>query len=271
MPDAGGLLRRAVLTGVRRGGGGLPDVELTVRGVVTDAERLRRYDQVCGFRLTDALPPTYPHVLAFPLALELMARPGFPLPLVGLVHVANTIEVLRPVDRAESLDFTVRAENLRTHERGQAFDLLATATVDGSVVWRGRSEYLRRTSSPKAGRAREEAPTPAAVWRIGTDVGHRYADVSGDRNPIHTSTLAARLFGFPRRIAHGMWSKARCLAFFEGRLPGAYTVDVSFRAPVLLPSSVGFSATPTADGWTFALHSRRPHLTGSVRRQARSR
>ena len=61
-----------------------------------------------------------------------------------------------------------------------------------------------------------------------------------------------------------MWSKARCLAALEGRLPDAYTVDVAFKLPVPLPSTVAFSATP---GWDFALHDRsgRPHLTGTVR------
>jgi acyl dehydratase len=95
-------------------------------------------------------------------------------------------------------------------------------------------------------------------------VGVRYAAVSGDHNPIHTSRLAARLLGFPRPIAHGMWSKARCLASLEGRLPDAYTVDVAFKLPILLPARVGFAASPA---WTFALHdarSGRPHLVGTV-------
>jgi acyl dehydratase len=102
------------------------------------------------------------------------------------------------------------------------------------------------------------------VWEVGRDAGRRYAAVSGDRNPIHLSRLAARAFGFPRAIAHGMWAKARCLAAFEGRLPAAYTVEVAFRAPILLPARVGFTVT----GQDFALHDARggrPHLTGTIR------
>jgi acyl dehydratase len=82
--------------------------------------------------------------------------------------------------------------------------------------------------------------------------------VSGDHNPIHLHRLTARLFGFRRAIAHGMWSMARCLAFHEGRLPDAYTVDVRFKAPILLPATV--SLTAAEDG--FELWSGRPHLTG---------
>lgn len=96
-------------------------------------------------------------------------------------------------------------------------------------------------------------------------MGTEYARVSGDHNPIHTSRLGARLFGFGRPIAHGMWSKARCLAALENRLPAAYTVEVGFKLPVPLPSTVAFSAVPGRD---FTLHDARtgrPHLVGTVR------
>jgi acyl dehydratase len=99
-------------------------------------------------------------------------------------------------------------------------------------------------------------------------VGADYAAVSSDRNPIHTSRLMARAFGFPRPIAHGMWSKARCLAALEGRLPDAYAVDVSFKLPILLPARVALSTGVDGGcGWRFALHdakSGKPHLTGLV-------
>jgi acyl dehydratase len=134
------------------------------------------------------------------------------------------------------------------------------------VVWRETSTYLRRTGNgtgPGIARRTESRPvgTPRARWRVPDDIGRRYADVSGDHNPIHLHPLTARLFGFRRAIAHGMWSLARCLAYYEGRLPDAYTVDVAFRTPILLPATV--SLTATAD--TFALHDHRtgkPHLAG---------
>lgn len=276
MPDVGGMFRRAVVASVRRRGVAsdrLPDTELVVAGVQVDRDRLSRYDSVCGFRVSDTLPATYPHVVAFPLTLDLMTREDFPLPLIGMVHLQNTIEQQRPLAAGEALDLSVRAENLRTHERGRAVDLVVSATVDGKVVWRSRSVYLRRTRAGGRGQdgGRGERPQPpraTAVWRVGVDVGGAYAAVSGDRNPIHTSTIAARLFGFPQRIAHGMWSKARCLSALEGRLPDRFTVDAAFRLPILLPATVAYSAERDARGeWRLALHdakSGRPHLTGTV-------
>ena len=62
---------------------------------VLELSRLADYNRVCGFRLTGTLPVTYPHVLAFPLAMRLMSGSDFPFPVVGLVHVA-TEEIRRP-------------------------------------------------------------------------------------------------------------------------------------------------------------------------------
>jgi len=101
------------------------------------------------------------------------------------------------------------------------------------------------------------------TWSLSGDLGRRYGSVSGDRNPIHIHALSARLFGFPQAIAHGMWTKARALAALEP-LPDAYTVDVSFRRPILLPSRVTFAA----EGERFEVRSAKTpdtiHLEGTV-------
>lgn len=247
----------------------LPDREPARRTVTVDREHLARYDRVCGFRLTDTLPATYPHVLAFPLALRLMSAPDFPLPMAGLVHVANRITVHRPIDAGTPLDLCVSAADLRPHRRGRQFDIVATVVVDGEQAWRGVSTYLRREREGERRDAGGEParPVPSARWTVPARAGTDYAAASGDHNPIHTSRLGARLFGFPRPIAHGMWAGARCLAALEGRLPARYSVDVAFRQPILLPATVAFAAAPAGEGWHFSLRSAggdRVHLTGST-------
>ncbi len=275
LPAAGPLYRRALL-GAMPGFGGrrgdyLPAVELTVGGVAVDPVRLAEYDRVCGFRLTDRLPATFPHVMGFPLALRLLSAAEFPIPLVGLVHIGNRITVHRPLTIADRLEFTTWAEHLRPHDRGRQVDVVLVGSTDGVEVWRGVSTYLGRQRTPGEGERRDrgERPAPPAAtarWRVTPRIGTEYARVSGDHNPIHTSRWGARLFGFPRPIAHGMWSKARCLAALENRLPEAYTVDVAFKLPVPLPGTVAFSAGRDGDGWDFALHDERgrPHLVGTI-------
>ena len=192
-----------------------------------------------------------------------MVRRDFPFPVVGLVHVANRIDVLRPVDAGERLELTVRAADLREHARGRSVDIRATASVGDEVVWRGVSTYLRKEK--RAGpRAPDAAPgdSHGIRWQLGRGVGTAYARVSGDRNPIHTSRLAARAFGYPGPIAHGMWTAARCLAALEGRLPKAYTVEVAFRRPIVLPD---MSLAGTPEEWRVTgARTGTLHLTGEI-------
>jgi hypothetical protein len=237
----------------------LPTAELR-RSVPVDRDRLIRYDRVCGFPLSSALPATYPHVLAFPLAMRLMSAPDFPFGVVGLVHVANRITLHRPLSADTPLDVTVRAVNLRRHDRGRQFDIEASATVSGERAWTGVSTYLRKETPGTNGRDRPALPEPTAVWKVPARIGREYAAVSGDHNPIHISHLGARLFGYPRPIAHGMWSLARCLAALTGRLPAAYTVEVDFKRPLLVPAEVSFSS----DESTFMMFGDVPHLVGRI-------
>lgn len=256
------LYAKAGLTAFARRGGDLPDTALAT-DVVIDRDHLAAYNRVCGFGQGDELPMTYPHVLGFPSQLKLMTGRGFPFALPGLVHIANRITRTRPLSASEAFVLRVHAENPRPHDRGTQFDVITTASVADEVVWTGTSTYLKRGGGSGDREHTSRAPAPTAVWRVPADIGRRYADVSGDKNPIHLHALTAKAFGFPRAIAHGMWSKARCLAAFEGRLPDACTVDVRFKAPILLPANVDFSAEDEHFG-LWDPRTGRPHLTGTI-------
>ena len=259
------------LPGVGGGDRSLPDLELALNDVEIDRQHLIDYQHVCGFLLGDELPATYPHVIAFPLSMELMTDGRFPFPVIGLVHVRNRIEQLRRIGAGERLSVRVRAEALREHDKGTQFDFVAEADASGELAWRSWSTYLHRegggNSSGKSERDQPAPPPVRAVWKLPGDLGRSYASVSGDRNPIHMGRLSARLFGMPRPIAHGMWMKARCLAALAGELPDRFAVDVSFKLPVYLPGKVTFSTWREDGGRAFALHdgkNEKPHLTGAV-------
>jgi acyl dehydratase len=194
----------------------------------------------------------------------------FPFGVIGLVHVENEITQLRPVDAGENFDLRVSTADLRDHDRGRQFDVVASAAVDGEDVWHSKSTYLHREGGgggdSKSG-DRAEPPEPSAIWPVPGDQGRRYAAVSGDSNPIHLYPITARLFGFPKPIAHGMWVKARCLAALDGHVPGAFTVAVRFKLPMLLPAKAAFSTSLDGTTRQFAVHDARsgkPHVSGSV-------
>jgi acyl dehydratase len=271
----------------RRGGAVAPPTRLVLPGVRIDLAKLAAYERVCGYGVgADALPVTYPHVLGFPLAMRLMSARAFPLPLLGLVH--TTVEIIQreALPATGEYELHVYAEGLAPHRRGTEATLVTEVRGGGSLVWESRSTYLARhrtsqtshrtsqtsqtpqTSPTKAyagppsppGEVRKTLPA-MAEWRLGGDLGQRYGAASGDRNPIHLYPLTARLFGFRRPIAHGMWSVARCLA--EHGVPEAEYVKAEFRAPVLLPGVVTYAAK----GGAFELRGEgeRVHLTGEVR------
>jgi acyl dehydratase len=222
---------------VAGGGGAMPDIELEEQGLRAEPERVADYARVCGFRLRDELPPTYPHILAFPLHMKLMTDGSFPFSPVGLVHVANRIEIRRPLRVGEELDLRVRPAE---HEAEGVFTIVTEVRTGGETAWREESTMLHRGGG-RAPRGLEDFDGAfVARWQLPDDLGRRYASVSGDRNPIHMHSLTAKAFGFPRAIAHGMWTKARCLAALEPSLPGAYEVEVEFHKPILLPAQVEF-------------------------------
>ena len=274
-PSMPALFARAVAT-ARGRGGDLPDTRLARTGVRVEAAALAAYDRVCRFPLADTLPATYPHVLAFPLQLALMSDRSFPLALPGLVHVRNRVEVLRPVGAEEALDLEVWAERFARHRSGATVDLCASVSAGGAEVWRSRSTYLARGAKAPEGAPGSDLDLtvgdlerPVATWRVPDDAGRRYAGVSGDVNPIHLSVLTAKAFGFKRAIAHGMWVEARALAALSGRLPEAMAVDVVFKKPLFLPSTVVLStASVDGGGWDLAVRnvgSGAEHLLGTVR------
>jgi acyl dehydratase len=273
---------RLPFIGAGAGGGEVPSLTLSLPHATVDRDRLTAYCRVCAFQLSDSLPATYPHILAFPLHLALMTDPSFPFPAIGLVHISNQITQRRPIRADETLALRVWPTQLEPHPRGRQFSIRTEATVDGEVVWEEVSTNLRRGGGDGGGssatdtRERQSSnrePLPAsATWRLPGDLGRRYAAVSGDINPIHMHSLSARLFGFPSAIAHGMWTKARCLAALSARLPDSFEVEVSFRRPILLPATVEFGEASAEDGSArFEVRDAKkgtPHLDGSLRPQA---
>jgi acyl dehydratase len=264
----------SLLPFVPGGGGEIPDgLDLELAGVSAKPEDVAAYAKVCGFALRDTLPPTYPHMLAFPLHMAVMSDGRFPFGAVGLVHVEISIAQKRPLGIDEEMTIRVRPTKLQPHPKGKTFSLETEVLVDGEVVWESVSTMLRRgkgDGNAKGEKGFESLPEDApasAEWKLDGGLGRRYGGVSGDRNPIHMHSLTAKPLGFPSAIAHGMWTKARALAQLESRLPGSFEVEVRFRKPILLPAKVEFASAEQGEEILFTVRDARkgtPHLDGRV-------
>jgi hypothetical protein len=269
-PSLPRLFARAAVTAKARRGGELPDLTLRRDGASIDREALLDYQRVCGWARSDVLPHTYPHVLGFALQVALMTERTFPLPLPGLVHLENQVTVHRRLTADDLLDLAVHAENLRPHRKGRLVDLVTLVGSGGERVWEGRSTYLCRGPGDQSAAQEQEPPAlpdrpPVGVLRVPETQGRAYARVSGDVNPIHLHALTARAMGFPRAIAHGMWTAARTLAVLGPSTAGSSTSHVWFGRPVFLPSTaelvVDDRGPVTVAGLRSARQGGAPHLT----------
>jgi acyl dehydratase len=289
MPSLSKLYVNAAAAAARRrilgspAGAELPAVGHEVRGVHADVGNLTAYQHLIGETASDVLPAGFIHALAFPVAMSVMNRDDFPLPLLGMIHLRNVVEQRSPVRFTEPLDITARAEALRAHRSGTQLDVVAEVRASGetTVRWRGVSTYLAKgvflpgiDKASAAVRTEDfKAPDPTAVWQLGVDAGRAYAAVSGDFNPIHLSVLSAKALGLRRSIAHGMYLASRALADVGAAKGDSFRWVVSFEAPVFLPARVALDiSTVQTDGaaWlrsdyvAWNPRSGRKHFSGSV-------
>lgn len=266
----------------------LPAARHTVHSARVDLDRLASFQRLVLHSASDYLPSGYVHTFAFPVALSLMARDDFPLPLLGMVHLGNRVQHFRPIHYTEPLTVTAWAENLAGHRSGTQVELVvevrapeaAAADPSGELVWRGQSTYLAkgvfltRFDRPQAPAQRPDfvPPQPTALWRLGADAGRNYAMVSGDFNPIHLSRLSAKALGMKRSLAHGMYLASRVVADAVPDALDAFEWSIDFEAPVFLPATLslnvcdreedgGYAGT-TFTGWN--ARSLRRHFAGTV-------
>jgi hypothetical protein len=289
MPSLSKLYLNAAATAARRRvlgthtGTALPDGSHEVRGVLAGVENLTAYQHLIGETASDILPAGFLHALAFPLAMSVMNRDDFPLPLLGMIHLGNRVVQSAPVRFTEAVDIRAWAENLRGHRSGTQLDLVAEVrgAGDGALRWRGVSTYLAKgvflpgidKASVPLAPVDFRTPDPTALWQLGVDTGRAYAAVSGDFNPIHLSVLSAKALGMRRSIAHGMYLASRALADVGAAKGEAFRWEVAFEAPVFLPARVALDISTVQDGdggWqrsdyvAWNPRSGRRHFSGSV-------
>ena len=262
----------------------LPQATYSVDDLHIDESNLTDYRKICGFSDNGKVPITYFAVLSQALQMNMMVKEAFPFAMLGLVHIDNSVTQYRPIGERETVNMSVSFANLRDHMQGQQFDFVTTVKSQDDIIWEGTSTYLARGKNPlssgEKSKPRSISVKPMVdekgvhnIFEVPEDIGRRYAFVSGDFNLIHLHPLSARAFGFPKAIAHGMWSKAKCLGLM-GELPDACTVNVSFKLPIFLPSEVELIAEPVSklksveDSCHFGLYSAkndRPHLIGVIK------
>jgi acyl dehydratase len=278
LPPPAKLYGRALQGIFKRGGAAaeLPSIRLVRPNVRLDPEQIGRYARVCGFIPEHGVPSTFPHVMAFPLHLMLLTDPKFPWPAIGLVHISNTVHMRNTLHSGQALRIEVESGTLVPHDKGQAFTLHTRIYRGGEAVWDAESVYLKRGVAGHGGSVLAsdppdiiEAPvlTREARWQLPAQLGRDYAKASGDFNPIHLHALTAKAFGFPRAIAHGMWTLGRTVAAIQPcKQLASANINGEFESPIFLPAETTLwthaSLTTARDFEVRDLAGERLHLRG---------
>jgi acyl dehydratase len=210
---------------------------------INDAH-VQRYREFVGFTNETGIPLSYFYLFAQRAQLSMMMDRRFTYPVPGLVHMANSMQIISPIDAELPTHLRITATQEPIDQTGRLcifFDIVIEQS--GAPRISCTSRYLGKKGSNK------DATKPAqqlqlnleknADWSPPGDTGRRYAALSGDYNPIHLWPWSARFFGFKTPIAHGMYSIAKAQAFIENSLGDQVaSLEATFIKPALLPGQI---------------------------------
>jgi acyl dehydratase len=191
-------------------------------------------------------PPIFAVVPAFGAFMTASMDPELGADMLRLLHAAEEHVLYVPITPGAVLTVTSVLESVDLGDTGETFTVKATETLaSGEVAAEVRGTMFIRGSVPRGARrppAEEEEAPSGAIYEESTKVDddqmQRYADASGDRNPIHLDAAVARKAGLRRPILHGMCTMAMATkAAVNGLCGGDPTkvtrVAVRFNRPVL--------------------------------------
>lgn len=275
-PSLAATFFRALGTGGKRPGlvKALTKLELAIPSVTLDAKHIAQYAALTGFSASQGVPLIYPQMLTFPLVSAYVVSPECPWPAMGTVHLANSIEQYKSLRSGDTVRVEMSTGELFAHEKGQGFTLDLRILRDGELVWSAIQSLLRVGVKETSGQpftsqlALDTTLSCQTEFTAPADIGRRYGAVSGDRNPIHLTAMTAKLFGFKRAIAHGMWTKARALSYLLPADPlERASATVEFKTPLLLPGRAALWTERSDHGAQFEVRDKkgaRPHLRGQL-------
>lgn len=241
---------------------GLQRAPVLWENLLPNTRRYKKYCELAGWQQDDTMHPLYWQVRSLPLQLKLISSPQSPFAMLGLVHISNRVTDYTQCRPDIPCELIVRFGQVFQHRRGYAFEVVVTASQRGKPVYAAVGTYLARTGHSATGLpAWEErdmtlpddiselTPIQASGGLI-----RRYARVSGDYNPIHLSQVTAKLFGFKRAIAHGMWTAARVISDLQAshQLSGQ-EIDIQFKRPLFLPGKAKAVVGQTSENTCFSV------------------
>lgn len=274
LPSSSQTLLRALGTVFKSPGKTVPDLPVYVSEALRpDAQRLEAFNRMFGYPGT-YVPSTYWHTRLFGVRIALAARREFPFPLPGMVHFTDTIRQHETVWPTDVLRMECRLGRFLRHEKGTAFETLTYLYRGNRLVWEENTVnlYLGSIHIGEAEYTGHEFPELQHPYedrlRIPGNMGRKYARICGDYNPIHISSLGAKLFGFKRKLMHGWYGLNQILAQHPNEMAAPHEVYAAFKKPLFIPGQVLLKQEKKASEIRFEIvHAREgyPNLKGYLK------
>ncbi len=157
--------------------------------------------------------PIFPVVPAFESFMTAAMDPELEADVLRLVHGSEEHLLHRPIRPGDTLTVESVLESVETKETGETFTVKATQrNQDGDAVAEVRGTmFIRGSGSGSRGTSSDDAQRDVVfeeTTKVDEDQPQRYADASGDNNPIHLDENVAKMAGLPGVILHGMCTMA---------------------------------------------------------------
>ena len=210
-------------------------------------------------------PPIFPVVAAFNAFMAAAMDPELEADLLRLVHGAEEHVLYRPIRPGDVLTVNPVLESVDKKDTGETFTAKATLNdSNGEPVAEVRGTmFIRGSGSGKKAPAVADQPHEILyeeATKVDDDQTYRYAEASGDNNPIHVDENTARMAGLPGIILHGMCTMAMATkAAVNGLAGGDPTrikrVGVRLSKPVLPGQELTTKLWKEADGVGYTTYS----------------
>jgi len=192
-------------------------------------------------------PPMFNAVVPWIPLITVISDPDLRVDLMRLLHQSQDMQFLAPIQPDDRISASATIVSIESGTGGE----IITIALDASNQQRQRVSRTLFTALIR-GRRQRDTPTPASSpshWTtsrepllrmsqtIDQDQTVRYADASGDRNPIHLDNAVARMAGLPGIIVHGICTMAFTSKVMIDHLCGGHParlrrLSVSFSRPV---------------------------------------
>ncbi|MCP3873759.1 MAG: hypothetical protein GY699_11455 [Desulfobacteraceae bacterium] len=253
---------------------------IVLKNYTPNKDLVRNYRTVCSFSQDkkNFIPISYLQTLFIGLLGKFITSPFFPINPLGLIQISQSFKQKRPVRIDEILDLSCAICGINKTQKGIETTFALEVKSNKELVWQGISTFftrspVKRKKTPK--KKDEKFLEKKETIFVPTGTGRRYAVVSGDYNPHHQYNILAKLFGFKKAIAHGMWSLARVIASLDKEfdIHESVKIEASFKLPIFMPATtaLGFESKTDKDNQqtiiNFELRDKQkglPHLKGRL-------